>query len=121
MYTETVIRFFRKPQNAGIIDNPDGYGYFEDSANTNVIEIFLTVKGSKIRDIKFRTFGCVAAIAASVAITRLAQGKTLEEAERISDADVILELGGLPDIKKHCSVFAVKGLHSAIHNCREKL
>lgn len=120
MYTETVMRFFRKPQNAGTIDNPDGYGYFEDAANTNVIEIFLKVKGSKIQDIKFRTFGCVAAIAASVAITMMAQGKTLKEAERISDADVILELGGLPDVKKHCGVLAVNGLRSAINNCRKR-
>lgn len=120
MYTERVMRFFRKPQNVGTIENPDGYGYFEDAANTNVIEIFLKVKGGRIRDIKFRTFGCVAAIAASVAVTMMAQGKILKEAERISHAEVTAELGGLPDAKKHCSVLAVNGLRAAINNYREK-
>lgn len=120
MYNETVMRYFKKPQNVGIIDNPDGYGCFEDTANTNVIEIFLKVKDGKIQDIKFRTFGCVAAIASSVAVTMMAKGKTLKDAERISGADVVSELGGLPDAKKHCSVLAVNGLRSAINNCRKK-
>lgn len=119
MYTETVMGFFKKPQNVGTIGNPDGYGYFEDSANTNVIEVFLRVQGDKIQDIKFRTFGCVAAIASSVAVTMMAKGKTLKDAERISGADVVAELGGLPEAKKHCSVLAVNGLKSAINNCRK--
>ena len=57
MYTEKVMRFFRKPQNVGTIEHPDGYGYLEDAANTNVIEIFLKVQGGRIREIKFRTLG----------------------------------------------------------------
>lgn len=119
MYNETVLQFFRKPQNEGTIDAPDGYGYFEDPINTNVMEIFLKVKDGRIQDIKFRTLGCIAAVAASVAVTMLAQGKTLKDAQKISDADVILELGGLPEAKKHCSVLAVNGLKLAINNCRK--
>jgi nitrogen fixation NifU-like protein len=115
------MRFFTKPQNAGTIENPDGYGYFEDTVNTNVIEVFLKVKDTKIQDIKFRTFGCVAAIASSAAVTKMAEGKTLKDAQKISDADVLSELGGLPAVKKHCSVLAVNGLRSAIQNCREKI
>ena len=120
MYTEKVIRFFREPRNVGTIDDPDGHGYVEDAANTNVIEIFLRIKGGRIRDIKFRTFGCPAAIAASVAITMMAQGKTLKEGASISNADVTAALGGLPDEKKHCSILAVNGLRAAIKNYQKK-
>lgn len=114
------MRFFRKPQNVGTIEHPDGYGYLEDAANTNVIEIFLKVQGGRIREIKFRTLGCPAAIAASVMVTMMAREKTLKEAEKISSADVTAQLGGLPDTKKHCSVLAVNGLRAAINNYRKK-
>jgi len=120
MYTETVMKFFRKPHNAGTIEGSDGYGYFEDAANTNTIEVFLKVKDGRIQDIKFRTFGCVAAIASSVAMTKMAEGKTLKEAEGITGADVLSQLGGLPETKKHCSVLAVTGLRAAIHDCRKR-
>ena len=120
MYTEKVMQFFKNPQNLGSIKYPDGYGRFEDIANTNVIEVFLKIKGGRIDDIKFRTLGCIPAVAASVAVTMMAREKTLKEAERISSADVTAELGGLPDAKKHCSVFAVNGLRAALNNYRKK-
>jgi len=119
-YTEKVLEYFRNPKNMGRIENPDGIGKVGNPICGDVMYIYIKVKNNRIDDIKFETFGCAAAIATSSVVTELAKGKTLEEAEKISNKDVIEFLGDLPPIKKHCSLLAEEGLKSAIKDYRDK-
>jgi nitrogen fixation protein NifU and related proteins len=121
MYTEKVLAFFRGPKNVGMIDDPDGYGRFEDATNGNVVEMFLKIRKNKIQNIKFRTFGCIPAVAASEMVTIMAAHKTLTEAEKITANDVILGLGGLPQEKNHCGDLVIHGLRRAIEDFRRKV
>ncbi|MCM8833458.1 MAG: iron-sulfur cluster assembly scaffold protein, partial [Candidatus Omnitrophica bacterium] len=107
-YTEKVLEYFRNPKNMGRIENPDGVGKVGNPICGDVMWIYIKVGKNEngeeiIEDIKFETFGCGAAIATSSVVTELAKGKTLKEAEKISNKDVVEFLGGLPPIKKHCS------------------
>lgn len=120
MYTKKVIETFKNPHNVGEMKDPDGYGKVGNASCGDVMEMFLRVKEGKIEDIKFKTFGCAAAISTSSIMTDLAKGKTLEEAEKISKADIAGELGGLPPVKMHCSVLATEALEAAIKDYREK-
>jgi nitrogen fixation NifU-like protein len=124
MYSKKVIENFTNPLNVGSLDNPDGVGKVGNPVCGDVMEIQIKVekKGGKeiISDIKFRTFGCAAAIATSSMITQLAKGKTLDEAEKITKADVAEHLEGLPKIKMHCSNLASDALKEAIKNYRDK-
>ncbi len=120
-YTETVVKHFRNPHNQGRIENPDGRGRVGNSVCGDIMELYIKIKkGNKgqeiIDDIKFETFGCVAAISTSSAITDIAKGKTLEEAMKINRKDVIESLGGLPPIKVHCSVLSADALSEAIYD-----
>ncbi len=119
-YTDKVCEYFRNPKNMGRIENPDGVGNVGNPVCGDVMKIYIKVKDNRIDDIKFETFGCGAAIATSSVVTELAKGKTLEEAEQISNKEVVDFLGGLPPIKKHCSLLAEDGLKSAIRDYREK-
>ncbi|HNS33517.1 MAG TPA: iron-sulfur cluster assembly scaffold protein, partial [bacterium] len=100
-YTDKVCEYFRNPKNMGRIENPDGVGNVGNPVCGDVMKIYIKVKDNRIDDIKFETFGCGAAIATSSVVTELAKGKTLEEAEQISNKEVVDFLGGLPPIKKH--------------------
>jgi len=124
-YTEKVLEYFRNPKNMGRIENADGIGKVGNPVCGDVMWIYIKVgkneKGEEIiEDIKFETFGCAAAIATSSVVTELAKGKTLKEAEKISNKDVVEFLGGLPPIKKHCSLLAEEGLKAAIKDYRDK-
>jgi len=119
-YTEKLLEHFRNPKNMGRIENPDGVGTVGNPVCGDVMKIYIKVKDNKLEDIKFETFGCGAAIATSSAITELAKGKTIEEAEKISNKDVVDLLGGIPPIKKHCSLLAEEGLRAAIKDYRDK-
>ena len=114
MYSERVMEHIRNPKNMGELDDPDGVGRVGNPVCGDVMEIQIKVKEGKIEDIKFKTFGCGAAIATSSMITEMAKGKTLEEAMKITRKDVADELGGLPPIKMHCSNLAADALHEAI-------
>ncbi len=116
MYTPTVMEHFRNPHNMGRMENPDGVGKVGNVVCGDVMWIYIKVKDNRIEDIKFETFGCVAAIATSSMVTDLAKGKTLEEALRITRGDVANSLGGLPPIKMHCSNLAADALAEAIHD-----
>jgi len=116
MYTEKVMEHFRNPRNMGEIPNADGIGTVGNPVCGDLMSIYIKVKDNHIEDIKFKTFGCGAAIATSSMITELAKGKTLEEAMKISRGDVADSLGGLPPIKMHCSNLAADGLHAAIQD-----
>lgn len=116
MYSEKVMELFRNPHNMGRIENADGVGKVGNPICGDVMYIYIKVKDNRIEDIKFETFGCVAAIATSSMITDLAKGKTLDEAIQIKRDNVANELGGLPPIKLHCSVLAAEALHEAVYN-----
>jgi len=116
MYTEKVMEHFRNPHNMGEIPDADGVGTVGNPVCGDLMTIYIKVKENRIEDIKFKTFGCGAAIATSSMITELAKGKTLEEAMKITRGDVADSLGGLPPIKMHCSNLAADGLHAAIQD-----
>lgn len=119
-YTSKVIDYFRNPRNMGEIKNPDGIGKVGNPVCGDTMWIYITVKDDIITDCKFKTFGCVAAIATSSVLAELAKGKTLDKALEITNKDVADELGGLPAIKMHCSLLAEEGLRSAIDDYRKK-
>ena len=120
MYSKKVMDLFRNPHNMGEIKNPDGVGKVGNPVCGDVMYIYIKVKAEKIADIKFKTFGCAAAIATSSMITDLAKGKTLEEALKIGRDNVADALEGLPPVKMHCSNLATDGLKAAIEDYRSK-
>jgi len=111
---------FRNPHNMGEIPDADGVGTVGNPVCGDLMTIYIKVKDNKLEDVKFKTFGCGAAIATSSMITDLAKGKTLDEAMKISRGDVAENLGGLPPIKMHCSNLAADGLHAAIQDYLKK-
>ncbi|MEW6202089.1 MAG: Fe-S cluster assembly scaffold protein NifU [bacterium] len=115
-YTEKVMDHFRNPRNVGELENPDGVGRVGNPKCGDLMEMQIKVKDESIKDIKFRTFGCGAAVATSSIITEMAMGKTIEEASNITRNDVADELGGLPPVKMHCSNLAADALHAAIED-----
>jgi nitrogen fixation NifU-like protein len=120
MYSEKVMEHFRNPRNMGEMPDADGVGTVGNPVCGDLMTIYIKVKDDRIVDIKFKTFGCGAAIATSSMITELAKGKTLEEAMKITRGDVAESLGGLPPIKMHCSNLAADGLHAAIEDYLKK-
>jgi len=120
MYTEKVMDHFRNPRNMGDIKNPDGYGKVGNPVCGDVMAIYIKVKDERIVDIKFKTFGCTAAIATSSVLTEMVKGKTIDEALKITRDDVANELGGLPAIKMHCSNLAAEALQEAVKDYRSK-
>lgn len=112
---------FKNPHNAGKIKNADGTGKVGNIVCGDVMHLYIKVAKNKkneeiIKDIKFETFGCVAAVSTSSIITDLAKGKTIKEALKITKDSVIESLGGLPKIKYHCSVLAVDALVEAVYD-----
>lgn len=120
MYSEKVMEHFKNPRNVGEILDADGVGTVGNPVCGDVMAIYIKVKDNRIADIKFKTFGCGAAVATSSMITELAKGKTLEEAMKITRNDVADSLGGLPTIKMHCSNLAADALHEAIRDYQKK-
>jgi nitrogen fixation NifU-like protein len=120
MYTDKVMEHFRNPRNMGEIPNADGVGTVGNPVCGDLMTMYIKVKDDRIEDIKFKTYGCGAAIATSSMTTELAKGKTLDEAMKITRASVADSLGGLPKVKMHCSNLAADALHAAIEDYREK-
>ncbi|MGC9307797.1 MAG: Fe-S cluster assembly scaffold protein NifU [Thermoplasmatota archaeon] len=120
MYSDTVMEHFRNPRNMGELEHPDGVGKVGNPVCGDVMTIHIKVKDDRLEDIKFKTFGCAAAIATSSMITELAKGMTLDEAMQVSNEDVADALEGLPQVKMHCSNLAAEGLHKAIQDYRAK-
>ncbi|HBP63937.1 MAG TPA: Fe-S cluster assembly scaffold protein NifU [Desulfosporosinus sp.] len=120
MYSEKVMDHFTNPRNVGEIENPDGVGEVGNAKCGDIMRIYLDIKGDIIEDVKFKTFGCGAAVATSSMVTEMVKGKTIEEALVISNAAVAEALGGLPPAKMHCSNLAADALHSAIQNYKDK-
>ncbi len=120
MYSKKVLDHFQNPKNMGEIKDADGIGKEGNPVCGDLMTIYIKVKDDRIQDIKFKTFGCAAAIATSSMITELAKGKTLDEAIKITRSDVANELGGLPPVKMHCSNLATDALQKAIQDYKKK-
>jgi len=120
MYSKKVMELFQNPKNVGEIADADGVGKVGNPVCGDLMTLYIKVEGDKIADIKFKTFGCAAAIATSSMVTEMAKGKTLSEAAKINRDDVAGELEGLPPIKMHCSNLAADALHKAIEDYRGK-
>jgi nitrogen fixation NifU-like protein len=120
MYTDKVLQYFRKPKNLGKIKDADGVGKVGNLACGDMMYLYIKIKkeGKKeiISDVKFQTFGCVAAIATSSAITEMVKGKAIEDALELSKDTIIESLDGLPPIKIHCSVLATEALAEAVYD-----
>lgn len=115
-YSSIVLDHFKNPRNVGDIPDADGVGEVGNPVCGDIMNVYIKVADDRIADIKFKTFGCGAAIAVSSMITEMAKGKTLEEAMKIKNADVAEALGGLPPNKLHCSNLGADALHGAIKN-----
>jgi nitrogen fixation NifU-like protein len=116
MYTEKVMDHFSNPRNIGEIENADGVGEVGNPVCGDMMSFYINVKDDKIADIKFKTFGCVAAIAVSSMVTEMALGKTLDEAKKITKKSVAESLDGLPKEKMHCSNLGADALARAIED-----
>ena len=120
-YSKKVLSHFKNPKNYGRMNNPSGIGEVGNPVCGDMMTLYIKVGKNKkgeeiISDVKFQTFGCVAAIAVSSAATETLKGKTLEEAQILTGRKVIDSLGGLPTIKKHCSMLAIDALSEAIYD-----
>jgi nitrogen fixation NifU-like protein len=120
MYSEKVLDHFKNPRNVGEMEDADAEGTVGNPVCGDMMTMYIKVSDEKIEDIKFKTFGCGAAIATSSMTTELAKGKTLDEAMNITKQNVADALEGLPQVKMHCSNLAADALHEAIKNYREK-
>jgi nitrogen fixation NifU-like protein len=120
MYSETVMDHFANPRNAGVIEDADGVGEVGNPMCGDMMTFYIKVKDDLLEDVKFQTFGCVAAIAVSSMVSEMAKGKRLEEAQQITNKSVAETLGGLPQNKMHCSNLGAEALALAIKNYREK-
>jgi nitrogen fixation NifU-like protein len=121
-YTETVMARFNngQPKNGGMIKNADGVGQVGNARCGDIMKIYLSIKGGKIEDAKFKTFGCVSAIASTDIACDMIRGKTIEEALQLTNQDFVNALGGLPEVKIHCSVLAKEAIEAAVLNYQKK-
>ena len=115
-YSKKVLEHFKNPHNQGVIKNADAVGKVGNPTCGDVMKIYIKVKDNKIKDIKFETLGCAAAIAVSSALTDMVKGKTISQALKVTKDKIVKDLGGLPPIKIHCSMLGVEALHEAITN-----
>jgi nitrogen fixation NifU-like protein len=115
-YTELVMEHFTNPRNVGVIEDPDGVGKVGNPICGDLMEMMIKVRDGHIADVKFRTFGCGAAIATSSVATEMVKGKSLEEAAKLTRQQVAEALGGLPPQKMHCSNLAAEALRAALED-----
>lgn len=120
MYNDTVMDYFTNPRNVGEIEDASGVGTVGNAKCGDIMRIFIKVEDNIITDVKFKTFGCGAAIATSSRATEMVKGKTIEEALALTNKDVTDSLGGLPAVKLHCSVLAEEAVKSAVQDYYER-
>ena len=119
-YSDKVMEHFQHPRNVGEIEDPDGVGIVGNPVCGDMMTFYIRVKDNRLADVKFKTFGCGAAIAVSSMVSEMAKGKTLDEVLAITNEQVAAELGGLPTNKMHCSNLGADALHKAIEDYRRK-
>ncbi|MGM0568187.1 MAG: Fe-S cluster assembly scaffold protein NifU [Elusimicrobiota bacterium] len=120
-YSSKVMEHFSNPRNVGEIKNADGVGHVGNPVCGDIMELYIKVdRNEVISDTKFKTFGCGAAIATSSMMTELVKGRSIKEAEKVSNKAVAEALGGLPKVKMHCSVLAEEALRKAIDDYKSK-
>lgn len=119
-YSKEVMDHFTAPRNVGEIKDADGKGEIGNPTCGDMMTFYIKVKDNILEDIKFKTFGCGAAIAVSSMVSEMAKGKTLDVALKITNKDVAKELGGLPKNKLHCSNLGADALHAAIEDYKKK-
>ncbi len=120
IYTEKVMEHFMNPRNVGEIENPDGVGEVGNPVCGDMMTFYIKVKDNRLEDVKFKTFGCGAAIAVSSMVSEMAMGKSLDEARKITPQRVADELEGLPKNKFHCSNLGAEALNKAIEQYLKK-
>ena len=120
MYNDKVLKEFSNPQNGGVIENADGVGVVGNASCGDIMKITIKVENDVITDAKFQTFGCTAAIATSSCATQMVIGMTLDEALKLTNAQVVEYLEGLPPQKVHCSVLAEEAIKKAIEDYKSK-
>ncbi|MBQ8536749.1 MAG: Fe-S cluster assembly scaffold protein NifU [Clostridia bacterium] len=120
MYSEKVMDHFSNPRNVGEIENPSGTGTVGNAKCGDIMKMDIVVENNVIVDVKFKTFGCGAAIATSSMATEMVKGKTIEEALQLTNKAVAEALDGLPPVKMHCSMLAEEAIHAAIEDYQKK-
>ena len=116
LYSEKVMDHFRNPRNVGYLENADGVGEVGNAKCGDIMKMYMKIENDTIVDVKFKTFGCGAAIATSSMATELIKGKTIDEALAVTNKAVMEALDGLPAVKVHCSVLAEEAISAAIQN-----
>lgn len=120
MYTDKVMDHFENPRNVGEIENADGIGVVGNAKCGDIMKMYLKIENDIITDVKFKTFGCCAAVATSSMATELIKGKSLDFALKLTNNDVAVALGGLPTVKMHCSNLAEQSIRAAIDDYYKK-
>lgn len=121
MYSEKVMDHFNNPRNVGEIENPSGVGTVGNAKCGDIMRMYFDIDGQGvIRDVKFKTFGCGAAVATSSMATELVKGKTVQEALSVTNKAVMEALDGLPPVKVHCSLLAEEAIHAALWDYAQK-
>ncbi|NLZ81141.1 MAG: Fe-S cluster assembly scaffold protein NifU [Clostridiales bacterium] len=121
MYSEKVMDHFQNPRNVGELENASGVGTVGNAKCGDIMRMYLDIdENQKIQDVKFKTFGCGAAVATSSMATELVKGKTVQEALEVTNKSVANALDGLPAVKVHCSLLAEEAIHAAIWDYAEK-
>lgn len=121
MYSKKLLKHFFHPKNMGKIKSPDAKATVGNPVCGDILNLYIKVKDNIIKDIKFETLGCAAAIAVSSVITEMAKGRTLEKALKINPQKIAKELGGLPSIKMHCASLGTEALRKAIEKYQKKI
>ena len=119
-YTDKVVDHYQNPRNMGELEEPDGVGVVGNPTCGDMMQIQIKVEDERIAEVKFKTFGCGAAIATTSVATELIAGKTIEEALQVTNKDVMEVLGGLPPVKVHCSLLAEEAIKAAVDDYRGK-
>ena len=120
MYSDKVIDHFSNPRNVGEIENASGSGTVGNPKCGDIMKMDIKVEDGVITDVKFKTFGCGAAIATSSMATEMVKGKRIEEALQLTNQAVAEALDGLPPVKMHCSMLAEQAIHAAIEDYQKK-
>ncbi len=120
MYNDKVMEHFKNPQNVGEIENPDGTGEVGSAACGDIMKMDIKVENDVITDVKFKTYGCGAAVASSSVATEMIKGRTIEEAMKFTNKELLDAIGGLPSAKIHCSILAEEALQAALKDYQSK-